>query len=80
MSKMNDVIFDFSNLTANKVEIETTNDTSKLETDLIVKPKVEQPFFEPSDYTNGALYEEQNYCWSQTFTEIGRYFFNDLFS
>lgn len=29
------------------------------------------PFFEPNDYLNGALYDERNYCWSQTQNEIG---------
>lgn len=31
------------------------------------------PFFEPNDYLNGALYDEKNYCWSQTRNEIGKY-------
>lgn len=28
--------------------------------------------FEPNDYHNGAIFDELNYCWSQTFTEIGK--------
>lgn len=71
MDSANEVIYDFSNLTANEVEIETTDETDK-STEIRSKPKVETPFFEPSDYSNGALYEESNYSWSQTFTEIGK--------
>ncbi|XP_055322247.1 nudC domain-containing protein 3 [Sitodiplosis mosellana] len=69
MDSTNQVIYDFSNLTANEVEIETTDDTDK-STENKVKPKVETPFFELSDYLNGALHEESHYSWSQTFTEI----------
>lgn len=69
MDKTNEIIYDFSNLTANEVEIETSDDTTKTK----AKPKIETPFFEPSDYSNGAIYEQENYCWSQTFNDIGNY-------
>lgn len=62
----NEVIYDFSNLTANEVEVETSDDKN-----VTSKPKIETPFFEPFDYTNGAIYEQENYCWSQSFTDVG---------
>lgn len=71
MDRTNEVIYDFSNLTANEIEIETTTETDK-STEIKSKPKIETPFFELYDYSNGALNEESNYCWSQTFTEIGK--------
>lgn len=70
MDSTNKVIYDFSNLTANEVEIETTNEFDK-STNSKTKIKIETPFFEPSDYSNGVLHEELDYSWSQTFTEIG---------
>lgn len=70
MDNTNKVIYDFSNLTANEVEIETTDETEKSIKNK-TKLKVETPFFEPSDYLNGALHKDLNYSWSQTFTEIG---------
>lgn len=74
MDNTNKVIYDFSNLTANEVEIETTDETEKsIENENKIKLKVDTPFFEPSDYLNGALHEDLNYSWSQSFTEIGRH-------
>lgn len=56
------VTFDFpTNIVANEVEIST--EQQKL-------PK-EKPFFELSDYSNGALHEATNYCWTQTINELG---------
>lgn len=60
------VICDFSNIVANEVEIEASG-TNTEESQL----KVAVPFFEAADHSNGALYDDSNYCWSQTFTEIG---------
>lgn len=71
MDKTDDVIYDFSNLTANEIEVETCDNIDAIKTN--AKPKSETPFFEPFDYTNGAIYEEKNYCWSQTFSDIGIY-------
>lgn len=71
MDHKGNVICDFSNLVVNEVEVETTNDSIETRPP---KSKPETPFFEPADYSNGALYEELNYCWSQTFTEVGRLF------
>lgn len=66
------VICDFSNIVANEVEIETNDDDSANgKNKQIDKLKVAVPFFEAADYSNGALHDELNYCWSQTFTEIG---------
>lgn len=62
------VFCDFSNIVANEVEIETNDDDKKKKID---KPNEAIPFFEAADYSNGAIYDELNYCWSQTFTEIG---------
>lgn len=72
MNDSNEVICDFSNLVANEVEIETSNETSK-SNKLKCTRKLAEPFFEPADYANGALYDNLNYCWSQTFTEIGQF-------
>lgn len=72
MESTNKVIYDFSNLTANEVEIETTEETDK-STENKLKLKVEEPFFEPSDYLNGALHEDAGYSWNQSFTEVGKY-------
>ncbi|XP_031631223.1 nudC domain-containing protein 3 [Contarinia nasturtii] len=69
MDRSNEIIYDFSNLTANEVEIETTVET-KITTGKQSKSIDQLPFFDASDYSNGALYDESNYCWSQTFTEI----------
>lgn len=75
MDKTNDVIYDFSNLTANEIEVETCDNTNEaIKTN--AKPKIETPFFEPFDYSNGAIYEDKNYCWSQTFGDIGIYIGN----
>lgn len=41
--------------------------------------EMDDTFFEPADYKNGALLKELNYCWSQTINEIGNsivYFFS----
>lgn len=65
------VICDFSNFIANEVEVETNDDSTIEENKKTEKPKEATPFFEAADYSNGALYEELNYCWSQTFNEIG---------
>lgn len=65
------VICDFSNIVANEVEIETNEDASDHRNEKIDKSKEAEPFFEVADYSNGALFDELNYCWSQTFTEIG---------
>lgn len=65
------MLADFSNLVVNEVEIETSHDTSETY-ETKCKTKTAAPFFEPADYLNGALYEELNYCWSQSFTEIGK--------
>lgn len=66
------VICDFSNFVANEVEIEATDDLSSGTNEHFDKLKVAIPFFEAADHLNGALYDESNYCWSQTFTEIGQ--------
>lgn len=71
MNDNNKVICDFSNLIANEVEIETSNCSNNTPNVPKTTPKSSGPFFEPADYSNGALYDESNYCWSQTFTEIG---------
>lgn len=67
------VICDFSNIVANEVEIETNDDSSIGYTEKTAIPKAAIPFFEAADYSNGALYDELNYCWSQTFREIGQF-------
>lgn len=72
MSHSNDkVAYDFSNLVVNEVEVETTVNTTE------TKKKDNAPFFEPLDYKNGAISEGMDYCWSQSFTEIGEYFINN---
>lgn len=70
MNEQNELIQDFSQLVANEVEVETEN--MAIRASEIVK--ISAPFFEPSDYLNGALNNDLGYCWSQTFTDIG----NDL--
>lgn len=62
---------DFSHLVANEIEIETSGGAEP-NNEQKSKPHPAEPFFESSDYTNGALYDELNYCWSQTTTEIGK--------
>lgn len=67
MSNTQESFFDLSNIVVNEVEIETTDDT--LANNAISK---ELHIFEPNDYHNGAIFDDLNYCWSQTFTEIGK--------
>lgn len=64
------------NIVANEIEIQTEDSSKnssitkeKCQSDK--KPK-EKPFFEPNDYFNGAIFDELNYCWSQTINEIGK--------
>lgn len=60
---------DFSHIVANEVEVESSSMPNATH---IEKQKTKNPLvFEPSDYHNGAIYDSLNYCWSQTFTEIG---------
>lgn len=73
MYSRNEAIHDFSYLVANEVEIESANDDNKTtENSQINVEKSLLAFFEASDYLNGAIYDKSNYCWSQTFTEIGK--------
>lgn len=63
------------NIIANEVEVETercSENTSitKEQVHTVRKPK-RHNFFEPNDYSNGAIFDELNYCWSQTINEIG---------
>lgn len=67
MTEQNELIKDFSYLVANEVEVETENTVIRAPE----KDKTTAPFFEPSDYLNGALNNDLGYCWSQTVTEIG---------
>lgn len=60
----------YPSIVANEVEIETS-DVKELINLEMTKSKKNIPFFEESDYANGAIYDELNYCWSQTITEIG---------
>lgn len=55
-------------------EIATSSDNSSTDR----KPVKTIRFFEPDDYENGALYEQSNYCWSQTRTEVGKNITNRL--
>lgn len=70
MCEQIELIKDFSHLVANEVEIETENPAIRASE--VVKTSA--PFFEPSDYLNGALNNDSGYCWSQTFTDIGNDF------
>lgn len=62
-------------LVVQEVEIETSESPDEIKSnstaDTKTTTKKEVPFFESSDYANGALFEELNYCWSQTINEIG---------
>lgn len=71
MDDNDQLICDLSDLIANEVEIETSNSPNITPNSSKSTPKISGPFFEPADYSNGALYDASNYCWSQTFTEIG---------
>lgn len=53
-------------IVAKEVEVESTDTPD-------VKPEENKFFdhFESSDYKNGALFDDRNYCWSQTFGEVG---------
>lgn len=69
------VIYDDNNfIVAN--EIEVTDDYSP-EMSIEERPQKRlegfkrAAFFDPNDYFNGAVFEEKNYCWSQTISEIG---------
>lgn len=67
---------DFSHIVVNEVEIETSNVSSISENQKNKTKSIasrERPFFELSDYSNGALLDELNYCWSQSFTDIGNF-------
>lgn len=73
MSSENKVFYDFSHIVAEEIEVESTELT---ENHCVAgNPSKEKPQkavgFEPADYHNGAIYEDLNYSWSQTFTEIG---------
>lgn len=72
MNKYCEQINDFSHLVANEVEIESQNDTTIQINSNISKTKEQNPFFVANDYLNGALHDDLGYCWSQTFTEIGK--------
>lgn len=65
-------ICDFSHIVANEVEIETNDDSTKAKNTQKDKRKEAIPFFEAADHSNGAIYDELNYCWSQTFSDIGQ--------
>lgn len=62
-------------LVADEVEIETSvcpaEILSKSTVDAKTKETKDKPFFEPGDYSNGARFDDLNYCWSQTINEIG---------
>lgn len=64
------MINDFSHLVANEVEVETCIETNQSKQRVSHKAS---SFFESSDYSNGALFEHLNYCWSQNFAEIGMF-------
>lgn len=72
MDEEDQLICELSDLIAKEIEVETSMDADELKK-LKSTPKKIEPFFEPADYSNGALYEELNYCWSQTFTEVGQF-------
>lgn len=57
-------------LVVNEIEVETSESPAGIPPSKATKPK-EVDFFEPADYANGALFEESNYCWSQSINEIG---------
>lgn len=66
-------------LVIDEVEIETTSDAEAFELaepSLPIKQTKDVPYFEANDYLNGALYDELNYSWSQTRTEIGSLILN----
>lgn len=62
-------------LVVNEVEIETSDNPIEIPSNTALNTRTnatkEVPFFEDVDYTNGALFDELNYCWSQTINEIG---------
>lgn len=74
MCEPNELIKDFSHLVANEVEVETENPAIRAPE--IVK--ISAPFFESSDYLNGALNMDSGYCWNQTFTDIGNDFMHSF--
>lgn len=74
MSEQHELIKDFSYLVANEVEVETENPAIRAPKMV----KVSAPFFETSDYLNGALNMDSGYCWSQTFTDIGNQFMHSF--
>lgn len=63
---------------ATEIELETSD--SKTTPTLNTKECKYMGNFETSDYKNGALFNEQNYCWSQTVGEIGKFHFFPKFS
>lgn len=72
MNNPNEIINDFSHLVANEVEVESeVVNKQKLEHKATID-RTKEPFFEIADYTNGAIYVELGYCWSQTITDIGK--------
>lgn len=74
MFSENEAFYDFSHIVAEEVEIESTEVSANGNSiENISKQKDQQPIvFEAADYHNGAIYDDLNYCWSQTFTEIGK--------
>lgn len=62
-------------LVVHEVEIETSDSPVEIQSNSTVNSKTTQkkdvPFLESADYMNGALFDELNYCWSQTINEIG---------
>lgn len=68
---------DDSFLVVNEEVVVTEHDqqssSSTTSTANIPKPVKVAAFFDTSDHLNGALFDELNYCWSQTRTEIGKY-------
>lgn len=68
------LIGDDNFLVVNEEIVETTNENPVANDNRSAqtKPQKTIPFFEPNDYENGAIYEQSNYCWSQTRTEVGK--------
>lgn len=69
---------DDSFLVVNEEVVETSCDSRVISTTLsspsLPKPVKQATFFDTSDHSNGALFEESDYCWSQTRNEIGKKF------
>lgn len=66
---------DDSFLVVNEEVVETFEDTHASHTTshpANIPRSAKVAFFDDSDYLNGALFEANNYCWSQTRSEIGK--------